>query len=51
MDYIKKQLPDSLTKTGGLLLGFGVIIMGMAFVFHPGGPFLVCLWVYKYLVS
>jgi len=51
MDYIKKQLPDSLTKTGGILLALGVMILGAAFVFTPQRAFFDYLWIYLFLVS
>jgi hypothetical protein len=51
MDYIKKQLPDSLTKTGGIMLAFGVIILILAFMFTPERAFFDYLWVYLFLVS
>jgi len=51
MDYIKKQLPDSLTKTGGILLAVGVMILGAAFVFTPQRAFFDYLWIYLFLVS
>ena len=51
MDYIKKQLPDSLTKTGGIMLAVGVLILIMAFIFTPQRAFFDYLWVYLFLVS
>jgi len=51
MDYIKKQLPDSLTKTGGILLAMGVLILVMAFIFTPQRAFFDYLWIYLFLVS
>lgn len=51
MDYIKKQLPDSLTKTGGIMLAMGVLILIAAFIFTPQRAFFDYLWVYLFLVS
>ncbi len=51
MEYIKKQLPDSLTKTGGIMLVFGVIILIAAFIFTPQRAFFDYLWIYLFLVS
>jgi hypothetical protein len=51
MDYIKKQLPDSLTKTGGIMLGIGVLILIMAFIFTPQRAFFDYLWIYLFMVS
>ncbi len=51
MDYIKKQLPDSLTKTGGIMLAVGVLILIMAFIFTPERAFFDYLWIYLFMVS
>jgi len=51
MDYIKKQLPDSLAKTGGIMLAVGVIILVMAFIFTPERAFFDYLWIYLFMVS
>jgi hypothetical protein len=51
MDHIKKQLPDSLYKTGGLMLGAGVLILALAFIFTPQRAFFDYLWIYLFLVS
>lgn len=51
MDYIKKQLPDSLTKTGGILLAIGAVIMILAFIFTPQRAFFDYLWIYLFMVS
>ncbi len=51
MEYIKKQLPDSLTKTGGIMLLAGIIILALAFVFTPQRAFFDYLWIYLFMVS
>lgn len=51
MDYIKKQLPNSLMKTGGIMLVFGVIILILSFVFTPERAFFDYLWIYLFMLS
>lgn len=51
MDYIKKQLPGSLMRTGGILLVLGVIILIAAFIFTPQRAFFDYLWIYLFMVS
>jgi hypothetical protein len=51
MEYIKKALPDSLIKRGALLLGVGVIILALGFVFDFRRAMFDYLWIYMFLVS
>jgi hypothetical protein len=51
MDYINKKLPDSLNKTGSILLALGIIILILAFIFTPERAFFDYLWIYLFLVS
>jgi hypothetical protein len=51
MDYIKKALPGSINKKGGIMLAVGVIILAMSFVFTPQRAFFDYLWIYLFLVS
>jgi hypothetical protein len=51
MNQNNKKLPDSLYKRGGLMLGFGIIILIMAFIFTPQRAFFDYLWIYLFLVS
>ena len=51
MDYIKKQLPDSLIRTGGILLGLGIVILIAAFIFTPQRAFFDYLWIYLFILS
>lgn len=51
MDYIKKQLPYSLFKTGIILLVIGFVIMFASFLYTPQRAFFDYLWVYLFLVS
>lgn len=51
MDNTAKKIPDSVYKTGGILLAVGVIILLAAFVFTPQRAFFDYLWIYLFLVS
>ncbi len=51
MEYIKKTLPGSLIKRGALLLGIGVIILALAFVFDYRRAMFDYLWIFMFLVS
>jgi hypothetical protein len=51
MDNTYKKIPDSVFKTGGIMLGFGVIILLAAFVFTPQRAWFDYLWIYLFLVS
>ncbi len=51
MDYIKKQLPYSLFKTGIILLVIGFVIMFASFLYTPQRAFFDYLWIYLFLVS
>lgn len=51
MDYIKKQLPYSLFKTGIILLVIGFVIMFAAFLYTPQRAFFDYLWIYLFMVS
>jgi hypothetical protein len=51
MEDIKKQLPDSLSKKGMIMLLIGVVILAASFVFTPERAFFDYLWIYLFLVS
>lgn len=51
MDNTTNKIPDSVFKTGGVMLAFGVIILLAAFVFTPQRAFFDYLWIYLFLVS
>lgn len=51
MDYIRKKLPGSLNKKGGIMLAMGILILAMSFVFTPQRAFFDYLWIYLFLVS
>lgn len=51
MDYIRKTLPHSVNKRGGIMLLVGLMILGASFVFTPQRAFFDYLWIYLFLVS
>ena len=51
MEYIKKQLPDSLSKKGGIILLMGLLILALSFIFTPQRAFFDYLWIYLFMVS
>lgn len=51
MEDIKKQLPDSLSKKGMIMLLAGAVILAASFVFTPERAFFDYLWIYLFLVS
>lgn len=50
-DYIRKPLPESLNKTGGILLGIGLLLLILSFITDGTRAFFNYLWIYMFLLS
>lgn len=51
MEYVKKTLPGSMIKIGGLLLGLGVVILALTFATDYKRAMFDYLWIYMFLLS